>query len=293
MSTHFENVVQVKKFGDDHYKITILNNHNVGKLSEIQKEFRQHKKELHENEAKDNELQVDEKTKLAHSISRTKSMVLEKALCNPWCWFVTLTLDQSKYKRDDLDTFISDLSEFIRYQRKKTGLKISYLLIPELHADGINWHMHGLISALPESSLELHTLPTLRKMGYLNWPDYQKKFGFCSLAPIRDKVKCALYIVKYISKNFKTQRSVQQLHKKMYYCSQGLKKAEVVSEGILNKPVNIEMAFNGLYSKSTFIESFEWFKEYYTERELKDIEREEELNEIYKIVGIDNPDGIS
>ena len=40
--------------------------------------------------------------KLDSSISRTKRVILEKALCNPWEWFCTFTISESKYNRKDL-----------------------------------------------------------------------------------------------------------------------------------------------------------------------------------------------
>lgn len=271
MQTHYKNAVQIKEYGPGNYKITVLKNHNVGKKTDTQKKAEELNRELNP----DNETEEDKhKKKQAQSISRTKKTVLEKALCNDWVWFVTLTLDPQKYARDDLDGFIHDLAQFIRDERKRTGKKISYLLIPELHNDLINWHMHGLLTELPTEDLEPHYMQHLRKQGYLNWQTYQKRFGMCSLSPIRDNVKCSLYITKYISKNFKSQKSVKTLYKKMYYCSQGLKKAEVIKQGILTKPLNFKMAFEGLYSKSTFIDCIDWFGEYFEEQELKELEEE-------------------
>ena len=43
--------------------------------------------------------------KLEASLSRTKNRVTELALCNPWEYFVTLTLSPEKYNRNDLPTF--------------------------------------------------------------------------------------------------------------------------------------------------------------------------------------------
>lgn len=207
---------------------------------------------------------------MSQSLSRTKTQVLEKAFCNDWQWFVTLTLDQTKYQRDNLGVFIKDLGEFIRYQRKKRGIEIQYLLIPELHADGKNWHMHGLLSALPPEDMEPHPLAKLAMQGYQNWKPYANKFGFCSVGSIRDPAKCALYVTKYITKNLKD--SPVALNKKLYYCSRGLKVAERVHEGILNRPINFEMAFKGLYSASTYVTSIEWFESYFEEIERKEAE---------------------
>ena len=91
--------------------------------------------------------------KLEESIIRTRSRIYELAICNEWDFFVTLTLDKSKYDRMDLKKYRKDLAQFIRDYNKKYKINIKYLLIPEMHKDGA-WHMHGLIIGLPIEHLE-------------------------------------------------------------------------------------------------------------------------------------------
>lgn len=274
MSTNYKNVVQIKQLGKENYKITILRNHNIGKKNDVEKAVKDQKKKFREqfkHKLSETVESDKEKKKMAQSISRTKKQVLEKALCNEWTWFATLTLSPEKYKRDDLDTFRRDLSQFIRDYRKKSGTKVQYLLIPELHADKKNWHMHGLFSEIPFDDIEIHPVQKLSDKGYFNWLPYSKKFGFCSLGAIRDDVRTALYITKYITKSIATEDNDKRLNKSLYYCSQGLKVAEKVKEGILTKPLNFEMAFEGLYSQSMFVNSIEWFEQYFEEKELEDV----------------------
>ena len=85
--------------------------------------------------------------KLACSLSRTRRVILEKALCNPWTWFCTFTVDKDKFDRDDLAVFQKAFTQFIRDERKR-GFQIAYLLVPELHKDMQNWHMHGFLYLL-------------------------------------------------------------------------------------------------------------------------------------------------
>lgn len=44
-------------------------------------------------------------SKLNEAFCRAKSMVLQYALCNPWDYFFTGTLDASKFNRYELDTY--------------------------------------------------------------------------------------------------------------------------------------------------------------------------------------------
>ena len=163
--------------------------------------------------------------KLDCSLSRSRSLLLAKALCNKWDWFCTFTIDQTKYDRYSLNTWYKDFSQFIRDERKR-GYSIRYLFVPEMHKDGA-WHLHGFMSG----DMELQSFLEYRKAGnkvkqslidhgFYNWPSYQKKFGFCSFGPIRSPVRSAFYISKYITKD--NSRLVTDLGAKMFYSSVGL-----------------------------------------------------------------------
>lgn len=165
--------------------------------------------------------------KLASSLARSRRVILEKALCNPWDWFCTFTIAQDKADRKDLASWWERFSQWLRDQRKK-GYDIRYLLVPERHADG-SWHGHGLLAGIPESELiqfkdlakkGLKLPRKLRKSEYYNWTAYQDKFGFCSLGKIRDPVAAGFYITKYITKDL--DRMVQDVGLHTYYVSRGL-----------------------------------------------------------------------
>lgn len=171
--------------------------------------------------------------KLDSSVSRTKRVILEKALCNPWEWFCTFTISESKYNRNDLITWRDSFTQWMRDQRKK-GFPIQYLVVPEQHKDG-SWHAHGLFSGLKESDLisfkeidkqgyrtpEGRRLPRkLVNSEYRNWEPYMEKFGFCSFGKINNPVAAGFYITKYITKE--NDRMVQDVGLHSYYVSRGL-----------------------------------------------------------------------
>lgn len=175
--------------------------------------------------------------KLTENISRARANIFEYAFCNPWEYFVTLTLDKTKYNRHDLQKFHNDFVKFICNQRRK-GIDIKFLLIPETHTNGA-WHMHGFIMGLPEEELRLFTLE--EKLPYYirnklqenqevyDWNRYREKFGFCDLEPIRNREACAKYVTKYVSKSL--AEDIKTLGAHLYYCSRGLKKAEIKAKG--------------------------------------------------------------
>ena len=172
--------------------------------------------------------------KMDQAISRAKRVVLEKALCNDWEWFGTFTLDKDKYDRFDLDKFYKDFTQWIRDQRKATGFKIRYILIPEAHKDGA-WHMHGLLSGVPDPvsfrSIRADGVFVPNKLvwnDYYNWPGFADKFGFCSLGRIRNPEASGFYVTKYIGKSL--QDSLVAVGKHLYYGSIGLSRAMLRGE---------------------------------------------------------------
>ena len=177
--------------------------------------------------------------KLSNNVRRAKNLIFELAACNPWDLFFTGTLDKSKYDRTDLNKFRIDLSQWLRDIRKRKGHDIKYLFIPELHSDGISWHIHGLIRGLPDDYLKQFTIgdamgkkladKVMRGDIVYNWPAYVDKFGFCDLEPIRNSEALEKYITKYITKDL--ARCVSEVNSHMFYASQGLKRAELIAKG--------------------------------------------------------------
>ena len=183
--------------------------------------------------------------KLEESIIRTRSRIYELAICNEWEYFVTLTINKNRYDRMNLKKYRKDLAQFIRDYNKKYNISVKYLLIPEMHKDGA-WHMHGFIMGLPNEHLEKN------ENGYMDWFAYRNKFGYISIDGIRNREATSRYILKYITKNLES--CVKELGDHMYYCSQGLKRAEIVKRGML-KERNIKWEFENEWVK------IKWLKE--------------------------------
>lgn len=163
----------------------------------------------------------DDAYKLACNLARARARIREYALCNPWEYFVTLTLNSDKQCRYDLAEYIHDLGIWIGNYNKRYGVKLKYLLIPEQHKDGA-WHMHGFFHGVAADSL------VKNEHGYLDLPYYAKRFGYISLSPIKDKNKCSSYITKYVTKDV---GKAIVLSKHVFYHSRGLAEAEVWHEG--------------------------------------------------------------
>ena len=183
--------------------------------------------------------------KLDNNISRARTRIFEYAICNDFDYFVTLTVNEQYLDRYDLKEYIKKLGQFIRDYRKKHGVNVQYLLIPEKHKDGA-WHMHGLIKGIPKENLKIN------KYGYKDWEEYSKRFGYISIDEVRNQVAVSKYITKYISKSIDTGGGVTEKESKLYYCSRGLKRPKKVHEGTLNTNHlnNIWFEFENDYIKS-------------------------------------------
>lgn len=218
----------IHKFTDEIYKVVKFKSQEVYLVGSSAK------KESHDS-------------KLDSSLSRTRRTILEYALCNDWSYFCTFTLDKLKYDRFNLLSFKKDLSQWLRdYRKSHPDININFLLVPEQHKDGA-WHMHGLMTDI-SLALELfddeyfrgENVPfDLVGKNYFNWPDYQKKFGFCSLSPIRDKVACSFYITKYVSKSLSDTKDFLGKH------------SILVSRGLMRACVH-----GHVYEESSFLDQF-------------------------------------
>lgn len=157
--------------------------------------------------------------KLANNLSRARNAVYELAACNPWEYFVTLTLDQSKRDRYDLGAFRRDFAQWLRNYNRLHQQSVKYLLIPERHKNGA-WHMHGLLSGLSDSKL------VKNRYGYLDWLDYSARFGYISLSKVRSHERVSAYVTKYITKDMSARLHDMGAH--LYYASKGLSKSRRV-----------------------------------------------------------------
>ena len=80
---------------------------------------------------------------MERSMRRARAQVRDLALANPFRWFVTLTLDQTKVDRYDMAAITRKLNAWLDNQVRRHGL--AYVLVPERHKDGAI-HFHGFFN---------------------------------------------------------------------------------------------------------------------------------------------------
>lgn len=77
------------------------------------------------------------------SVRRARAQVRDYALCTPFKYFVTLTLDKTKIDRYDVAAITKKLRVWADNQVRRKGL--AYILVPERHKDGAI-HFHGFFN---------------------------------------------------------------------------------------------------------------------------------------------------
>lgn len=182
------------------------------------------------------------------------------AFCNDWAYFVTLTINDEKCDRYDLNIFMKALSKWLNNQKSRKAEDIKYLLVPEPHKDGA-WHMHGLMNGIPDDQLEPFTLndnipERIRALiregcSVFNWLPYNEKFGWVTVEAIREKEKCAAYIKKYITKEL--EQSHIELNHHIYYASQGLSRPQIIYCGEIRK--NFEPDYQNDYVRVKYFDN--------------------------------------
>ncbi len=256
-------IATLKKYREDYYKITL---HKV--IHRAGYEYEAVDGEAGQRKGKKNT--ADNEGKLGASLSRTKLTIFELAICNDWEWFATLTLNPEYHDRKDLRNYKKKLSTWIKNYNRLHQTNIQYLLIPENHKDG-SWHMHGLIAGLPIEQLHEFTedeklpirilIEIARGHKLYSWPAYAKAFGYISISKIISLTSVSKYITKYITKGLIETRIGKNEH--LYYCSQGLKRAEIIYQGALTK--DLDEDFSNEYVKIKTVQSLEEATSYFTD----------------------------
>lgn len=186
--------------------------------------------------------------KLDNSISRAKSNIFNIANFNKFEYFYTQTID-SKYDRGDLDGLIRNFSQITRNLRKIYHQDFFYLIIPELHEDQKNWHIHGFLSSAYGFDSYIN------KNGFLSLHSFDK-IGFNSISRIKNYTACVKYMTEYITKDLAKDRKKGD---RLFYCSHNLKRSNVVNDLVFTQIPPIHFDFKNEYCLKTMIDQNKYY----------------------------------
>lgn len=155
---------------------------------------------------------------LTRSLRRTKRLLSDIVLCNPFSLFATFTFSPEKTAdRADPDRVKTQMGYWLKNQRSRHG-KFAYLLVPEFHADRKSLHFHALFQDY--KGVLVDSGKTIRNRKAYNFQSYT--LGFNSAVPIDDVEKVSSYVKKYITKDMPVFRGAHR-----FWASHGLKRPRI------------------------------------------------------------------
>lgn len=176
-----------------------------------------------------------DKERLSQSLSRTKRMIRDYILCNPFEYFCTFTFDGSVINRYDYNECKKKITNVFANYKKRYSNDFIYLLVPEFHKDGAI-HFHGVIGGVRYEDFVIPDTVYCRdkrtgnlkeiknKKKYVRWNYASSKLGFFDCGSIRKYPACANYVSKYITKDL----AKFDLGKRLFLASHNLKKPELI-----------------------------------------------------------------
>lgn len=132
------------------------------------------------------------------SLHRTKNNIYNIARSQVWDWFITLTFDRKITDSADFSEVVKKLQNFCHNLKKRKCPDLKYLIVPELHADGVHYHFHGLLKGC--NNLQFVDSGLKDKKGRIIYNIPQWTWGFTTATAISDSCHASSYITKYITK---------------------------------------------------------------------------------------------
>ena len=160
---------------------------------------------------------------ITSSLNRTKNKLYGIARANEWDLFITLTFDRNITDSSDYDLISRRTRNWLNNIQKRYCPDLKYLVVPELHADRIHWHIHGLLANISGLKM-LNTGIVKNGKSIYNLRGW--KFGFSTASYVVDSARCASYICKYITKELVTCIK----NRKRFWASSNCTRIEDVTE---------------------------------------------------------------
>lgn len=160
------------------------------------------------------------------SVNRSKRNLYHIARSNKWDYFITLTFNRVDSDAGNYDEVSKKVRNWLNNIKKRASPDFKYLVVPELHKDGINYHFHGLIANI--GNLDISDSGKNDRSGKViyNLPGWS--WGFSTATKIESNERVTNYLGKYITKDLMNRLK----YKKRYYASQNVNLAPVYEENI-------------------------------------------------------------
>lgn len=182
------------------------------------------------------------------SYRRTLNKIHDLARCEKWTMFYTLTFSPSVVDRQDFGACMKKARKWFDNIKQRKANDLKYLIIPELHEDGVSWHIHGLVCN--DEGVSYVDSGKKDKDGRIIYNVEKYRFGWSTATKIDDTKKISSYVLKYITKDL-CERSLGQ---RRYYRSNNLQEpkettllsSEVFNEGYIHDMDNLDTVLTSL-----------------------------------------------
>lgn len=182
---------------------------------------------------------------IAVSMARTKNSIYNIARSHVWKWFVTFTFNRQKTDASDYDLVSKRLRKNLEHTKERKCPNMKYLIVPELHADGENYHFHGLLADCDE--LDFIFSGKFDQQGRLIFNVPSWSWGFSTATLVGDTTRASGYICKYVTKD--TERYLY--NKRRYFSNAKKTEAENL---VIDKYEFLEMYADDIsYMKDIYI----------------------------------------
>ena len=135
---------------------------------------------------------------LQNSMNRTTQKILGITRANKWDYFITFTFNGLNVDRSDLKEISKKTRKWLNNQKNRKASDLKYILVPELHADGINWHLHGLLANI--GTIQLEDSTKIDRAGNTIYNVIDWEMGYSTVTKVLNNDGVSYYIIKYITK---------------------------------------------------------------------------------------------
>ena len=184
-------------------------------------------------------LELKHDRSVRESAKRSKQTIYQFARANIWEYFVTLTFDRSIVDSSVYDCVAKYVGTYL-HNLRRVAPNLKYLFVPELHSDGIHYHVHGLVADCSDIAfIDSGHVDATKNIIY-NMPSYHG--GFSTATKVKDVSKVSSYITKYITKSL----TFSLKGKRRFWASKNLNKpiikqynleTDIVKQSILSNNV--------------------------------------------------------
>lgn len=135
----------------------------------------------------------------AVSLNRSKQNLIGILRANRWDYFITFTFNPRLVDRSNYEQVCLKAGIYMDNLRKRHCPDLKYVLVPELHKDGENYHLHGVIGN--SDGLQLRVSGKFDKRGRVIYNIPSWRYGWNTATEIEHTGKVSNYISKYITKD--------------------------------------------------------------------------------------------